>query len=107
MKGRILLWILLPLILSCAKQNWSIPVTACSIGVTDSSANNVKARIYQQVLNGGVATGLPGIVLLVQTPKEGVWIGAAGKAKIETGEPMMPCSINHSGSVAKMYMGTA
>jgi len=89
------------------KKDWSVPGISCSLNFQDSTQKNIKDNAYRLLLERYVSRGLPGIVLLVRTPKEGLWIGAAGKSKIETGEPMLPCHIHHSGSVAKMYMGTA
>ena len=92
---------------NCRKEDWSIPDTPCTLDFPDSSQNNPKDGVYRNVLQRAVSGGVPGLVLLVRTPKEGLWIGAAGKSKIETGEPMLPCQIHHSASVAKTYMATA
>ncbi len=89
------------------KKDWSTPLADCTLDFLDSSQNNPKKNLYQSLLDKYVRQGVPGIAMLVRTPKEGLWVGAAGKAKIETGEPMLPCHIHHSGSVAKMYIGVA
>jgi D-alanyl-D-alanine carboxypeptidase len=60
----------------------------------------------QALLDHYVQVGLPGVVLLVRTP-EGVWNGAAGFAKIETGDAMVPTHRHHGASVTKMYTATA
>lgn len=99
---------LLLLFSNCEKEDWSIPESPCTLNLSDNnSLFNPKNAEYQKLLENTVSRGVPGMVLLVRTPKEGLWIGAAGKSKIETGEPMLPCHIHHSASVAKMYMGTA
>jgi D-alanyl-D-alanine carboxypeptidase len=61
----------------------------------------------QALLNKYVAQGVPDVVLLVQSPKEGLWMGAAGKANLETGEPMSPCTLNYPQSIAKTFTATA
>ena len=60
----------------------------------------------QDILNQYVREGLPGMVLLVRT-SQGQWNGAAGYAKIETDDPMLPTYRHHAASVTKMYMATA
>ena len=61
---------------------------------------------FQDLLDRYVREGLPGVVLLVRTP-EGEWNGAAGYAKLETAEPMLPSHRHHAASVTKMYTAVA
>lgn len=61
---------------------------------------------FQELLDGYVRQGLPGVVLFVQTPR-GLWNGAAGYARVETGDPMLPTHRHHAASVTKMYTATA
>src|SRR6478609_7256684 len=98
MRKPLYLLFLLFLFARCAKEDWSIPTTTCSLDFTDSSQNNPKGSDYQKLIDKVVSRGVPGVVLLVRTPKEGLWIGTAGMSKIETGEPMLPCTIHHSAS---------
>jgi D-alanyl-D-alanine carboxypeptidase len=107
MKKILYLPFLLFLFTTCSNEDWSIPETACILDFQDSSQNNSKELEYRKIMKRVVSRGIPGIVLLVRTPKDGLWIGAEGMSKIETNEPMLPCNIHHSASVAKMYMGTA
>ncbi len=58
------------------------------------------------ILDRYVQNGLPGAVLWVRTP-EGLWNGAAGYAKVETGDPMLPSHRFPVASVTKMFMATA
>ena len=60
----------------------------------------------QNLLNRYTREGLPGVVLLVRTP-QGQWNGAAGYAKIETADPMLPTHLHHTASVTKIYTATA
>lgn len=61
---------------------------------------------FQELLDRHVREGLPGVVLYVRTPA-GVWNGAAGYARIEGGDPMLPTHLHHAASVTKMYTATA
>jgi D-alanyl-D-alanine carboxypeptidase len=61
---------------------------------------------FQELLDRYVREGLPGAVLLVRTP-QGLWNGAAGYAKLETADPMLPTHRHHAASVTKMYTATA
>jgi len=45
-------------------------------------------------------------VFFVRTP-QGQWNGAAGYAKLETTEPMLPTHLHHAASVTKMYTAAA
>jgi len=58
---------------------------------------------FQSLLDRYVREGLPGVVLLVRTPR-GAWNGAAGDARIESGDRMQPTHRFHAASVTKMYM---
>jgi D-alanyl-D-alanine carboxypeptidase len=62
--------------------------------------------VFQNLLDEQVHDGLPGAVLYVRTP-EGLWNGAAGKAKLETATPMVPTHRFPAASVTKMYTATA
>ena len=81
-----------------------LPVESCTLPFADSSSNHPKQAVFQAILEDYVKKGLPGIVMAVHSPEDGLWIGAAGKSKLETGEDMLPCHLFHSASVSKMYM---
>ncbi len=93
---------------SCKKAELNEPVSSdCSLAFADSSANNPKNSTYQAVLDKYVKKGLPGLVVLIRTPNEGLWIGASGYARIEDNTPMKKCNIVYSGSIAKTYTAVA
>jgi len=92
-------------------------MAACTLDITapiqpppdlwDPALNTHPAgATFQELLDRHVREGLPGAVLFVRTP-EGVWNGAAGYAKVETGEVMTPTHRHHAASVTKMYVATA
>ncbi|QDG54168.1 beta-lactamase family protein [Persicimonas caeni] len=59
----------------------------------------------QQFVDRSVSAGLPGMVMLVETP-EGLWAGAAGLADIERGVPFGRCTPSRIGSVTKTFTAT-
>jgi D-alanyl-D-alanine carboxypeptidase len=61
---------------------------------------------FQKLLKQYVNKGLPGVVLFVRTP-DGQWNGAAGYAKIETGDKMYPMCRFFAQSITKMYIATS
>lgn len=79
----------------------------CSLPFADSSANNSKNIIYQALLDKYVKKGLPGLVVLIRTPNEGLWIGSSGYARIEDKTPMSKCNIVYSASIGKTYCAVA
>ena len=106
--ARIALTCLLPLVLLAA---------ACTLDVTapcdpppeswDPALNtHPNGAAFQELLDRYVERGLPGVVLLVRTP-EGLWNGASGYARVETGDVMTPTHRFHGASVTKMYTATA
>jgi D-alanyl-D-alanine carboxypeptidase len=87
---------------NACKESIEQLVAPCTLSVATNNPTNPKTAAYQALLDKYVRKGLPGLILLVKTP-EGVWIGSAGKARIETGEPMLPCHLIYSQSIAKTY----
>lgn len=97
-------------LISCNKntdKNHDSQNRSCKGSAANKGTNHPKAAAYQALLNRYVAQGLPGVVLLVRSPKDGLWIGAAGKANLETGEPMSLCTLNYPQSIAKTFTATA
>ncbi|WP_052732981.1 serine hydrolase domain-containing protein [Hymenobacter terrenus] len=78
------------------------PVDDCSVKAGNNQSHP-KAATYQAILDKYVQKGFPGLVLYIKTPKEGVWTGAAGKARTETDEPMRPCNLIYPQSIAKTF----
>src|ERR687885_600068 len=93
---------LLLLSLAGCKESITEPVTSCTLNV-GNSPSNPKAAAYQAILDRYVKKGFPGLILYVKTPRDGTWTGAAGKASLETSEPMRPCHLMYSHSMAKTY----
>jgi len=64
-----------------------------------------KSVVYQAVIDKYTKAGLPGIAILVRD-KNGLWIGASGKADIDQNIPMKPCIISKGASTTKTFIGT-
>ncbi len=86
-----------------------VPPAATRVCDVDADIReNAFAEQYQSIINGTLsATGLPGISALVYTPDQGMWMGAAGYATVETSDELTTCNVMFSGSVAKMYTAVA
>ena len=108
-------------IASCGAKAWMLAVvagaSACKLDVITSiepppaswdPTNNTHpdSAQFRELLTRYVRQGLPGAVLLVRTPR-GQWNGAAGYARVESDEPMLPTHLFHAASVTKMYMAAA
>jgi D-alanyl-D-alanine carboxypeptidase len=63
-------------------------------------------HLYQPFIESYVREGLPGLVMLIKTPEEGLWIGAAGMSRIDDGIPMQPHSLFHALCATKSYTAT-
>jgi D-alanyl-D-alanine carboxypeptidase len=92
------------LLLSTAgcKETIMEPVASCTL-TEINTPSNPKAATYQAILDKYVKKGFPGLILYVKTPAEGIWTGSAGKARIETGDPIKPCHLMYSHSMAKTF----
>jgi D-alanyl-D-alanine carboxypeptidase len=90
---------------SCAMRI-DVPAVPPSEGWNPSLNTHPDSAVFQALLDRYVRDGLPGVVLLVRTP-QGQWNGAAGFAKIETGQPLLPDARFYGASVTKMYTAAA
>jgi D-alanyl-D-alanine carboxypeptidase len=93
---------------SCMKDELYEPVSLNgSLPFSDNSANNPKNLIYQAILDKYVKDGLPGLVVLIRTPNDGIWIGSSGHARVEDKTPMKKYNIVYSASIGKTYCAVA
>jgi D-alanyl-D-alanine carboxypeptidase len=93
---------------SCNKDELNQPDSFnCNLPFADSSVNNPKNSDYQTLLDKYVKEGLPGLVVLIKTPNEGLWIGSSGYARIEDKTLMKKCNIVYSASIGKTYCAVA
>jgi D-alanyl-D-alanine carboxypeptidase len=89
---------------SCQKEI-DVPVEDITYGMPANTYTN--SAMLQEMLDKYVKKGLVGVSLAIDDPMNGFWAGASGKACLETGEPMTKYHLQRSGSIPKMYTGTA
>lgn len=88
------------LTVSCADVT-DMPVELCSSEYPGINAGHPKAEALQQVLDRYTRRGIPGIILLVKDPVNGMWIGTSGVSRIEDRQPIQGCSLVYPCSIAK------
>lgn len=90
---------------SCRKEdNNNTPASYnCNFSFTDSSAANANNAKYSQLLTEITASGVPGIVMSIYKPGEGLWLGASGKADLRNNVSLKPCNITRMGSTVKTF----
>lgn len=89
------------LMISC-NQEAIVPNQSCSESIPSNPDHPMESE-FRAALDSYVAKGVPGVVAAIYTPSDGLWLGAAGKAVIETDEPMSTCNMFFSASLAKTY----
>jgi D-alanyl-D-alanine carboxypeptidase len=99
------LLIALAILTSCKKEdNNNSPASYnCSFPFADSSAANANNKKYNQLLTEITASGVPGILMSVSKPVDGIWLGASGKADLANDVAMKPCHISRMGSTVKTF----
>jgi D-alanyl-D-alanine carboxypeptidase len=70
---------------------------------SDQSLTHRRRGVFQSYLERAVNEGLPGAVLLIRTPEEGTWAGAAGYADVASAVKWRPSTIARIGSTTKMF----
>jgi D-alanyl-D-alanine carboxypeptidase len=69
----------------------------------DDGETHPRGAAFQRYLEAAVRDGLPGAALLVRTPAQGTWVGAAGFADLANDVPWKPSMIARVGSITKMF----
>lgn len=94
--------------LSSCEQNDILPVVhySCDVGMLDSSSAHPKAGVYQNILENHRKNGMVGAVLLVND-KDGLWVGADGKADIASDINMESCHTFLIASISKVFTSAA
>ena len=92
---------------ACKKSETHTPdFYNCNFNFADSSASNPNNARYQILLNGITGSGVTGIMMSVYNPRNGIWMGASGKADLYNAINMRPCHISRVGSTVKMFTAT-
>ena len=68
--------------------------------------NHPNATSFQAITDQYTTNGFVGMTLLIDDPKDGLWIGASGFASIEENIEMNACHIHHTASLYKTYIAT-
>lgn len=77
----------------------------CNFDLHDSGQTHPKRAAYQAQLKGMTEHGVVGVSMAVQD-KDGLWLGASGKADLFNNVELKPCNITRVGSTVKMYTAT-
>jgi D-alanyl-D-alanine carboxypeptidase len=71
------------------------------------TVNATEAASYQAHIDQLVNRGIPGIILAIDHPEKGFWVGASGQADIASKVTMKSCNISRAGSIAKTFTATS
>jgi D-alanyl-D-alanine carboxypeptidase len=83
----------------------SIAVCGCAGGGDDDALDGeLSAKLQRTLDEERIRWRLPGAVAAVIVEGEGEWVGASGKADLETGEAMTPETLFGIGSVTKSFV---
>jgi D-alanyl-D-alanine carboxypeptidase len=82
----------------------SVILSAPILGASMQESSRSAASQLQALLEEGVSKGIPGISAAVATSKGVVWTGTAGKANLDTGEPVQPDMLFGIGSITKTFV---
>ena len=76
-------------------------------GIQDNYLSHPFHLLYQSVIDNAVRQGLTGLVILIKTPEEGIWIGTGGYSRIEDRTPLNVDSLFSCQSFTKTYTAAA
>ncbi len=69
----------------------------------DDSASNPHNAEYSQLVADMVDAGVPGVMMAIYTPADGLWLGAGGYSSLKTRTPMLSNDVTRVGSTVKMF----
>ncbi len=92
-------------VICCGEQERSPSYYECDpVWLHEINTDHPKGDAYQEALAGLVAEGIPGAIMLIKSPQDGIWFGAAGKADLSSGVDMRVCNKSRVASVTKTFM---
>jgi D-alanyl-D-alanine carboxypeptidase len=95
---------LLILIASCKEDETFAPdFYACSLPFADSSQSHPSNTEFMNLLDDITGSGVPGILMSVNSETEGMWLGAGGKADLKNDIDLQSCNITRVGSTVKTF----
>ena len=105
----LIMHLLMSVSFACKKTNHSdSPLNyKCALPFADSSLRNTDHSKYQGLLDEMTSSGVPGIMMSVNNPKKGIWLGSSGIADLTAGVPIIPCNITRMGSTVKTFTAAA
>lgn len=74
---------------------------------TQNTVTAADAASYQAHIDQLVSRGIPGIILAIDHPEKGYWVGASGQADIASKVPMKSCNTSRAGSTVKTFTATS
>lgn len=93
--------------ISCQKDEILSPdVFDDNVSFPDSSQNHVEHLKFQNLLDDIKNSGVPGILMSVQDPILGMWLGSSGKADLKSGIDLKVGNITRVGSTVKTFTAT-
>jgi D-alanyl-D-alanine carboxypeptidase len=82
----------------------SVSLASCGGGSADALDGELAAVLQRALDEERARWQIPGAVAAVIVEGEGEWVGASGKADLETGEPMTPETVFGIGSITKSFV---
>ncbi len=101
-------WILVLIgCMSCDTSEKIAPEFYDCVQVNPNTINSAETNSYQSFLDQLAKKGLPGIILSIDHPRKGFWVGASGQADIANHVAMKSCNISRVGSTVKTFTATS
>jgi D-alanyl-D-alanine carboxypeptidase len=75
----------------------------CNFAFSDTSALNFNDKKYQGLLDEITGSGVPGILMCIFKPTDGLWIGASGNSDLKNNTCLKSCNITRTGSTVKSF----
>jgi len=68
--------------------------------------NHPEKKNLQNLIDQYTANGVAGINILIDDPKNGLWMGSSGFSSLEQDKKMMASNVHHTASIYKTYVAT-
>jgi D-alanyl-D-alanine carboxypeptidase len=82
-------------------------IIACHLFTVSVFSQPKKYKKIQHIIDKTTARRIPGVLVLIKTPRDGEWTGASGMADMERSLPMDKDLVFAVGSIGKMYNAVA
>lgn len=69
----------------------------------DRSSENPKNQDYKSLVASMVGRGVPGLLMSIDTPQDGLWLGAGGYSCLATKTPILSNDLTRVGSTVKSF----